>query len=417
MPSSERSLLLCKVNTFLLRVSCVILPIIFLSHLGSDNAIADQALERASRTGIDYFLNEDYAASHALFDSLITNKPLRPEGYLGRAMAYWDESLILEDAIKNDDEIRNLIKQAIKRAKSLMKHQGESAEMYFWLGSAYALRSGLALMRGSALEGVIDGLESRDYLKEATRLDPGLVDAYFGLALSDYITARQPRFLRMVGRLLSLPTGDRERGLQQLEWIAQKGTYTRQHAVSARAFIELYYEKNYEDARRRFLQLHQQYPNSLDYRIRYLDAIFALTVKGDPAYRSALVDSSISIRNLSEERNWTLVPWVKTKLHFIEGYGYYLGGSLGHAEAKMLLYVESAHKKSWLLGPAHLILGKLADLEGNRQEAIRNYRLARKKEDVWATRKEAKQYLKTPFKKESPAQRPTDSVRRYPERP
>jgi tetratricopeptide (TPR) repeat protein len=378
---------------------------------------ADHTLEQATHEGIDRFLNENYARSHAIFDSLITTVPDRPEGYLGRAMAYWDESLILEAGDVHDDEIRSFIKQAIEIIEDNIKADGESAEMYFWMGSAYAIRAGLGLMRGSTLEGVIDGLESRDYLQEAVRIDPDLVDAHFGLALSDYVAARQPSFLRMVGRLLSLPSGDRNRGLRQLDWIVQKGNYTRQHAISARAFIELYYEKNYQEARRRFEQLHGQYPNSIDYRIRYLDAVFALTVKGEQDYRTALIDSSKSIRALARQRNWQLIRWVDTKLHFIEGYGYYLEGKSDQARTKMEIYLQLAHKKSWLLGPAHLILGKLADLEGARQEAIKNYRLARKKEDVWATHKEAKQHLRLPFRGEEPIDRPTDTVRRYPERP
>ena len=106
-----------------------------------------------------------------------------------------------------------------------------------------------------------------------------------------------------------------------------------------------------------------------------------------------------------------------TKLHFIEGYGYYLDGKKNHARTKMEIYVQKAHRKSWLLGPAHLILGKLADLAGDRQEAIKNYRLVKKKENVWATHKEAKRHLNQPFNGEEPVDRPTDNVRRYPERP
>ena len=204
-----------------------LLSILLYCSLIMVQVLAVQDLERASCDGIDLFLNEDYAGSHALFDSLISVMPDRPEGYLGRAVAYWDESLIIEDGDRHDSEIRNVI----NIVEDNIKERGESAEMYFWLGSAYAIRSGLALMQGSALEGVVDGLENRDYLQESVRINPDLVDAHFGLALSDYVTARQPRFLRIVGRLLSLPSGDRLRGLRQMDWIAKKGTYTRQHRL------------------------------------------------------------------------------------------------------------------------------------------------------------------------------------------
>ena len=91
----------------------------------------------------------------------------------------------------------------------------------------------------------------------------------------------------MVNRLFSLPAGDREGGLAQLDLVAREGIYCQRHAVSTRAFIELYYEKNSEEARRRFADLLRRYSNSIDYRVRYLDALFALTVKGKIEYRPA----------------------------------------------------------------------------------------------------------------------------------
>ena len=61
------------------------------------------------------------------------------------------------------------------------------------------------------------------------------------------------------------------------------------------------------------------------------------------------------------------------KLHFIEGYGYYLDGKKNHARTKM--------------------------------------------ENVWATHRETMQHLNQPFNGEEPVDRSTDNVRRYPERP
>lgn len=395
-----------------------ICPILYLLLLFPLSVPADPARQAASQEGIYRLLNEEYDRAHAIFDSLIATGPDLPDGYLGRALAYWDESLLLKEDERYDKEIRRLLKQAIETVEARVRTEGESAEHFFWLGSAYGLSSGLALLRDSVIDGVVDALKSREFLEEAIRLDPDMVDAYFGLGLSDYIAARQPALLRMVSRIFQLPAGDRDRGLARLERVAREGVYTRQHAISSLAFIELYYEKNYEEARQRFADMHRRYPNSLDYRLRYLDAIFALTVKGSPAYRQALIDSVGSARRIAAGRNWKLDRWIDTKLGFIEGFGYYLTGQLEPARKRMETYVREAHKKSWLLGPAHLILGKLADLRGDRKAAVAHYRQVRKKEDVWGVHAEAKTYLERPFTGGEPAQRPSDDpVRRFPERP
>ena len=156
--------------------------------------------------------DEDYARAHAVFDSLIAEMPERPEGYLGRAMAYWEASLLLEDGDRHDPDIHRLLTQATRAAEAHIRAFGESAEMCFWLGNIHGLRAGLEMTRGRALEGVLSGLKSREFLSEAVRLDPHLTDAHFGLGLADYVVAQQPKILRMVSRLFALPAGDREGG-------------------------------------------------------------------------------------------------------------------------------------------------------------------------------------------------------------
>lgn len=373
--------------------------------------------QRAVRQGIDYMLDERYALSHAIFDSLVAVEPERPEGYLGKALSYWNESMLLADGERFVDSVDRLTGRAIKLSERALKMDNNDAEMVFLLGKAYGLRAGLALIHGSPIDGVLHGLKCRDLLKETIRLNPGLADAYFGLGLAEYVADRQPRFLRMVSRLLSLPEGDRERGLERLERVAREGIYTQRHAVSSRAYIALYYEKDYEDGRRRFADLHLSYPHSLDYRIRYLDALFGLTIQGRQNYRQALIDSARSIRLLAEERNWILNRWSRNKLHFIEGFGHYLTGNPEAAIERLELYTAEATKKSWLLGPAHLMLGKLADLRNDRDNALRHYRRVRKHENVWGVHEEADAFLRQPFTGEEPVRRPPDTVRRYPERP
>lgn len=396
---------------------CAWLPLVLLSSGVFSTSRANVPRHHAVRLGIDYMLDERYALSHAVFDSLISVEPERPEGYLGKALSFWNESMLLADGDRFVDSVDHLTGRAIKLAERALKRDNDNAEMVFLLGKAYGLRAGLALIHGSPIDGVLHGLRCRDYLAETIRLDPDMADAYFGLGLAEYVAARQPRFLRMASRLLSLPEGNRKRGLERLERVAREGIYTQRHAVSSRAYIALYYEKDYDDARLRFADLHGRYPHSLDYRIRFLDALFGLTIRGRRDYRHALIDSARSIRRLAEMRDWDLNRWSRTKLDFIEGFGHYLTGNADAARERLEIYIAEAAKKSWLLGPSHLILGKLADTRNDRETAIRHYRQARKHENVWGVHDEAETYLQQPFTGEEPVRRPPDPVRRYPENP
>ena len=396
-----------------IRICCILFLLLALCP----PAQADLDRQAAALKGLRRMFDEDYTGAHATFDSLIASEPERPEGYLGRAMSYWEASLLIEGGDRHDREIRRLLKRAVRACEAHIRAHGESAEMRFWLGNIHGLRAGLEMTRGRVIEGVLDGLKSRAFLSEAVRLDPDLADAHFGLGLADYVIARQPRLLRMVSRLFSLPAGDREGGLAQLDRVAREGVYCRMHAISSRAFIALYYEKDALDARRRFAALLTRSPNSLDYRLRYLDALLALTISGKRAHAGALIDSVGSIQEIAAGRGWTLTRWTRTKLTFIEGLGHYLTGASEWAREHLETYVWEAEKKSWLLGPAELMLGKLADLRGERTDAVAHYRRARKHENVWGTRAEAEAYLNHPFSGDEPQRRPPDLEKRYPERP
>jgi tetratricopeptide (TPR) repeat protein len=393
------------------------LILLSLSPSRAEPARAEPNRLTTSLRGLDFIFNEEFPQAHALFDSLISAEPRRPEGYLGRAMAYWEESMLLAGGEALVTAIHGLIDGAIDAAEGSIRGQGESAEMYFWLGSAYGLRAVVGMTHGDILRGAVDGLRTREALLEAHELDPGLVDVHFGLGLADYVMSRKPKLLRMVSRMLSLPAGDREAGLARLDLVAREGVYCRKHALSSLAYIELYYEKHTEEGRRRFQELIHRYPKSIDYRIRHLDAMLAMSVMGKGRHAEILADSVGSIRDMVSARDWTLEPWTRTKLTFVEGFGHYLTGKAELARERMAAYVEEAEKKSWLLAPAELILGKLADLRGNREEAIGHYRLVRKHEDVWGSHAEADTHLREPFAGEEAMNRPPDMVRRYPKRP
>lgn len=362
-------------------------------------------------------LDEDFAGAHAILDSLASAEIDRPEPPFYKAMAYWRQGLNLENGPAYDADVRTLLGRTIELAEAHMKAHGESGEMYFWLGNAYGVRTGLEMLRKHVLRGAMDGYQGRECLFEAIRLDASLVDPRFGIGLSDYFLSQRLRILRMVGRFLSLPSGDREGGLGQVDRVARDGVYCQMDALSARAFVALYYEHDHQDARRRIADLLGRFPNSLDYRIRYADALLSLTLEQGEDHRRALIDSVGSVRRIAEARGDRLKPWRRSKLVFTEGMAHYLLGDRDRAGALMADYLRQADPESWLRGPAELVLGKLADLKGDRTRALAHYRRVRKCGDVWGSRAEAKHYLKHAFSGEEPVRRPPDRAQRYPEMP
>ena len=374
--------------------------------------------EPAVHRGIDLSLNEDFSAAHAVFDSLMRVLPERPEPYFCKAVVYWRQGMNVGDGFKYDPLILQLIDTTIAKAEDQIRYRGESAEMLLWLGNAYGLRTGLRMIRREVVKGVVDGYQGREYLFESLELDPDGVDANFGLGISDYILSQQPRILRIVQRLFSLPSGDREGGLRKLDRVIREGRFNRTDALSTRAYVDLYYERDRREALRRFADLLIRYPNSLDYRIRYLDSLITIAMENGEDLFEAMVDSVRSIRRIAKQRNWRLFRWRELKLTFIEGMAHYALGNTAMARSKLEQIVSRRKDEdNWLVGPAALTLGKVADLEGDREAARAHYRLAERREDVWGSQKEAVRHTIRPFDGSEPSSRPKDDVQRYPERP
>jgi tetratricopeptide (TPR) repeat protein len=379
---------------------------------------ARQPWEPATHRGIDFTLDENFAPAHAIFDSLMRAHPQRPEPLFYKAVVFWRQGMNVRNGKKYDKQILKYLDLSIDATVKWMKYQGESAEMFLWLGNAYGLRTGVRMLRKEVFKGVVDGIEGRENLDEAISLDPDLADPNFGIGLSDYILSRNPSILRVVQRLFSLPAGDRRGGLRRLDEAIQNGRYNQTDALSARAYLDLYYEMDAHSARTRFLDLLKRYPNSLDYRIRYVDTMLRLQMEHGEDLAQTMLDSTASIHRTTFQRKWRLFKWRETKLNFIQGVSHFFLGR--HERAKAHLTATAARSRdedNWLVGLAELMLGKIADLAGQRDVAKEHYRKAERREDVWESHKEAKRYQIQPYTGVEPATHPIDEEIRYPGQP
>jgi tetratricopeptide (TPR) repeat protein len=386
--------------------------------LSAPSPLSAQSWEPPTHRGIDLTLNEDFAPAHAIFDSLMLAHPNRPEPLFYKAVVFWRQGMNVRDGKKYDQELLRYLGLSIEATENWMKFNGESAEMFLWLGNAYGLRTGLQMLRREVFKGITDGIEGRENLDEAIHLDPNLTDANFGIGLSDYILSRNPSILRVVQRLFNLPAGDRYGGLRRLDEAIANGRYNRTDALSARAYLDLYYEMDAQSARTRFLDLLEKYPNSLDYRIRYVDTMLRLQMEHGEDLAQTMVDSIASIHRIAFQRKWQLFRWRETKLNFIKGMSHFILGN--HDRARTHLTTSAARSRdedNWLVGPAELTLGKIADLAGKRDAAKEHYKRAERRDDVWESRAEAKRYQIKAYTGEEPATHPVDYEIRYPGRP
>src|SRR5579875_4063174 len=103
----------------------------------------------------------------------------------------------------------------------------------------------------------------RTLLLAALERDKHLADAYAGLGLYDYFVDTLPTIIKMLRWIIGMPGGNRERGLQEIEYAAKYGELTRGEAL-------FYLAKDYSRSNERqyakslelFEQLRKQYPRN-----------------------------------------------------------------------------------------------------------------------------------------------------------
>ena len=396
----------------------LLVALLFLSsNIAAEEELSQPSWWAPALHGIELTLNEEFDRAYATYDSLEKAHPRRPEGPLGQGMVLYNKSLLLKTDKSLWKQAHRHLDRGIDCAEDWADDHGDSVEMFYWLGSAHALKASLHVYQDDMIDAVMAGLRAREFLKASIEQDPEAVDARFGLAFTEYMAARSPRFLTFVARLFNLPSGDRAGSLAEMDRVAREGVYTKSIARTTRAYLELYFERHPGRALEMFRQLRVTYPLSIDYGIRELDCMLALTVTGRDDFSAILADSAAAIEASAAARSLELDEWLQTKLLFVGGYGNYLQGHYEKAQEQMDAYVSESHRKSWIRGPSHLVLGKIADLRGERDIAVQHYRKVLKTENVWGAHLEAEEYLKDPFEGDEKATRPMDTETRFPQTP
>jgi tetratricopeptide (TPR) repeat protein len=161
-----------------------------------------------------------------------------------------------------DPEFASAVEAAIASAEAWVDREPDSAEAWFYVGAAYAVRVQWRVLRGEKLSAARDGKRILQALEEAIELDPALDDAYFGMGMYKYYADVAPATARMLRFLLLLPGGDRDVGLEQMLRARARGKLLQGEADYQLSIIYLWYEDETARALDLLDALRDQYPGN-----------------------------------------------------------------------------------------------------------------------------------------------------------
>ncbi|MBI3952128.1 MAG: hypothetical protein HY314_16900, partial [Acidobacteria bacterium] len=219
--------------------------------------------------------------------------------------------------------------------------------------------------------------------RKVVEQDPTVADAYLTIGIYDYIVGSLPLWVKMIAALGGV-RGSKERGIQELRRAAERGKYAND---DARVLLIAIYAR--EDQDQKALDLVNQLANR--YPRNYYFPIEAANILVKMRHKREGFDAFEAMRQKKEFQD------VYDMIHFqyaqtLAENGYHVAAL--HHYRKVTTMPEASPQ---LVTLAHLRIGQLLDLKGEREAAIASYKTVLSQDNVFDSHEQAQRYLNKPF--------------------
>jgi len=371
------------------RVNLVAIILLLLG--GAYHLRASSDYESQIQSALTAMYTYKFARAQALFEGLATPQKFHPLAPLGALASRWLGDQEQFGFTQANQLLLPEIDHTVQIYRDYLQRSGQSAEIYFYLGATLGLKARVALGRKDWLTVLVNGYTAVSYIRKASRLDPNFCELQLPLGVFNYYVGISKGYMRIAAFIMNT-SGDKEEGLRQIHYAAQKAQYGKYEARGILAFIYLYLENKSEVAYQEAAQLSKKFPSNPYYHFLQAEALLALN-----NLRSAEKEIAILSSILPQLQGFTQAEY-RLRLHLLEGEVAFAKRDWNKAWQELSYYVEHYNLESDIpLTIALLKLGQIADLAGNRQTAIRYYQKARDLDNRTYICRQAAQYLQTPF--------------------
>ena len=297
-----------------------------------------------------------------------------------------------DDPAPEIDRFLAQVDEAIAAAEARERAQPVNAELKLLLGLAHgskALADGARKNYVAAFQAV---REAQRRFAEALQLDPDLVDALYGIGLYNYALARLPTLVKPLVTIV-LPKGDAAQGLQEVERVAEQGTYLKMTAKLALLRLYAGQEEKYPEALRYGRELLGRYPGNPE-------VYFATAhVASELGHLAEALEIARRVGRQMEAGHPRFGPDLAARYNQLLGKVYMDHGEFATAMTffNRAVQVPTPPRYRWVTAWAWTRSGMVFDLQGQRDEALRRYRKALAVDSEGLAKDLARQYLESPY--------------------
>lgn len=374
--------------------------ILILTLILAFNISAQQKdLDSIIQTGIKQIYSIQFDEAETTFRGVIADYPKHPSGRFFLAMIDWWRILLDLDDESRDDIFFEKLEDVIYQCDEILDENKKSIEALFFKGGAIGFRGRLRAYRESWIKAADDGREALPIVQRSAELDPGNTDVQLGFGIYNYYADVIPdQYPLLKPLMIFFPSGNKQKGIEQLETTAVHGKYARYEARYFLMTLYYHHENNPYKADEYADLLVSDFPDNPVFE-KWKGRIAAK--KGDFSLASTIFKAVLlkADRSMIGYNN----PKTKREAAYYVGTQYRNANQLDSAKyfleqsAKFSKEVDGKEESGFLIN-AYLYLGMINDVLGNRGEAENYYKALLKMREYGKSRELAKQYLEKPYR-------------------
>jgi tetratricopeptide (TPR) repeat protein len=372
-----------------------------------DHATGISEFDRLRTEGFSAVYNIDYKTAHERFLQMTRLAPDHPAGYVYLANNLWLETLYQgrrlttslytggsfysqdkdEDQVdqKRNRDFNDLIRQALAATRARLVKNPKDVEALYYNASALGIRAAYATsVKRSFTRSIGDANDSIKIQRQVIKLDPEYIDAYLSIGLYEYVIDSLPGGFKFLARLAGLK-GSKEKGIEHLELVTKQGKYTADDARVV--LLGIYSKENQLDRALEIISyMVKQYPRNYLFGVERASMLYRTghAEDGARAFADLLKDERVA----GQAIDLVNFQWGEA----LAGRQDYAGAIARYKEVQRWPKSEAS-----LVSLAHLHVGEALDALGKRDEAMAEYQVVLKRENVFDSHKLATQYVKRPY--------------------
>lgn len=246
----------------------VLLPF---SGISQANILENPDIQQKIESCLNNTYNYNFKAARSIHGEIENALPKHPvTDFIFALIIYWENMPLLPDD-KQTDEFLSSMEKSISRAKDMLKEDPNNMEGVFFDLHARAFIAMFWADNGKFRKVIrdIDNLYRRKM--QGSRMKQEFNEFYFSSGLYSYYIEAYLEAHPVYKPIAALfQKGDKEQGLQELQYAIDSATYIQIEAILFMSLIQLNYEKNMSEALEYASILYNNFPNNTYYTGHYL---------------------------------------------------------------------------------------------------------------------------------------------------